>query len=650
MAGDLVAGEELLNSLRPFVYRRYIDFGAVEALHSMYMSLREDSARHERTTDIKRGPGGIREIEFLVQTFQLLRGGREPGLQTNSLLQALKCIEQLSILPVVVTRALAHDYAFLRHLENAIQALHDQQTHSLPSGEDLERITRVMGHEKPEDLLAELENTRSSVLTHIKNSFPEHGSPSEQGPSRTHWETLKASERTSRDSPEEPLDAFMTGLSRLKLSSRASRRLDKFMPGLLDKLEQHSFTTVVLTDILNLVLAICRRSAYLSLLVQNPPALERMLVLFGESDWIAATVIRHPALLDELIDPSLGKMLPDRDEMNSTARRVLESNQDTETALQTLNHMKLAFSLRIAVAELETTLSAQQVQQSLTSLAETLLQGCFELAMNDVKLKHGNLEGSGIGIIGYGSLGAMALSYNSDLDLIFLYRQSADSSDGARSLEPERYYTAVVRRLLSFLTASTPSGRLYEVDTRLRPNGRSGLLVSSLSAFEKYQKKEAWTWELQALSRARSCAGSAEIGQEFSRLRMEILVQASERDELRSEVQKMRNRLREAQTDGDSFKHGDGGLIDIDFIAQLGVLEFGTHQPSVLNAIGTGPQLQALCETGWLNSDQFKLLSDNLDSLTQNRHLALLSRQHPGSNQASQDCLKLCRSYLDTSH
>jgi glutamate-ammonia-ligase adenylyltransferase len=647
VAGDLDAGTELLSRLSPFVYRRYIDFGAVEALHEMYGSLREDSARHDRADDIKRGPGGIREIEFLVQTFQLLRGGRERALQTTSLLTALAAIEQLSILPQQVTRSLRENYQFLRRLENAIQALHDQQTHSLPAGEDLGRVARVMGFDQAGALLSQLEDTRNSVITSIEDSFPQQPVAAEDGASQQSWNALKTGGSLSESLHRASLETFMASLARHKLSRRAAQRLDQFMPGLLKQLEKRNFAADVLADVLNLVLAICRRSAYLSLLVQNPPALKRMLSLFGESDWIASTVIRHPALLDELIDPALGKLLPDRSEMDQTARRILDSSSDTESALQALNHMKLAFSLRIAVAELETTLSARQVQHSLTSLAETIIQTCYLLATSDVESRHGTLDGDGIGIIGYGSLGAAELGYGSDLDLIFLYRHTSPASSGKRPLEAERYHTAVVRRLLSFLTSSTTSGRLYEVDTRLRPNGRSGLLVSSLKAFEKYQKQDAWTWEMQALSRARPCAGSPEIGSEFSRLRMEILARPRNPAHTRDQVIKMRQRLREAHPVGDPFKHGEGGLIDIDFVAQSGVLELGATDPAVLEANGTLEQLQALLDAGWLQQGPFETLYRTQELLTRTRHWALLARKTDAPDDSTAACADICRSMLE---
>lgn len=646
VAGDLDAGGELVSHLKPFVYRRYIDFGAVEALHDMYLSLREDSARQGRAADIKRGPGGIREVEFLVQTFQLLRGGREPLLQTTSLLRALEALEKLGMLDQRVVASLTSHYEFLRRLENSIQALHDQQTHSLPEGPDLERVTRAMGFDAPAAMIDALDKARDGVLAHIEASFPEQEEPQAENSGLQRWNNLQDIERQSPVDSSDPLDTFMASLSRLKLSNRAGRRLDRFMPLLLSELERRELDREVLSDVLKLVLAICRRSAYLSLLVQNPAALQRMLSLFAESQWIANTVIRHPALLDELIDPRLGKMLPDRAEMDTNARRILSSSQDTEAALLALNHLKRSFSLRTAVAELESTLSARQAQQCLTELAETIIESCYQLSLADIRHKHGDLPGKGVGIIAYGSLGARELTYTSDLDLIFLYHRDGERSDGPRPLEPERYYTAIVRRLLSFLTASTSSGRLYEVDTRLRPNGRSGLLVSSVGAFERYQKQDAWTWELQALSRARPCAGSPEIGEEFIGLRREIIAQPRDEDELRSQVIEMRARLREAHPQGDRFKHGEGGLIDIDFIAQMGVLEQASTDTAVLDAVGTLAQLRALADAGWLSGDQLLVLAENLESLTRNRHGKLLSRSTGDFVAPGEASRKICRSFL----
>jgi len=645
VGGDLEAGADLLSRLAPFVYRRYIDFGAVEALHEMHAAVREDAANKGRENDIKRGPGGIREIEFLVQGFQLLRGGREPGLQTPSLLEALNQLEVLDVLPREPARKLTDDYAFLRRLENAIQALHDQQTHLIPAGEDLARVTRAMGFENPTDMM----NAATTVRHHVSEQFNDCFQPLHPEKGGDEWNEQWRKLKSMQDGKGgQPLHRFMARHSRVSLSQRAAQRLDRFMPLLLERLDYQCLDEAVLDDVFELVLGISRRSAYLSLLVHNPAALDRMLGLFAASDWITETVIRHPALLDELIDPTLGQHLPTRAEMDATTSRILDSNPDPETALAGLNHMKMAFRLRIAVAELETKLSPREVQHTLTDLAESLIESCLSLARQEIHSKHGLLAGNGIGIIGYGTLGAAELGYSSDLDVIFLYESRDEESDGPRPLAAERYHTMVARRLLGLLTATTASGRLYEVDTRLRPNGRAGLLVSSLSAFERYQLNDAWTWELQALTRARPCAGNPGILAAFREIRHKVLSLPRDIATLQEQVRKMRVRMREEFSSGDRHKHGKGCLVDIDFIAQLGILETAYGQPEILEPTGTFEQLKRLAEYGWLPEKQAQILCETHEVLTRARHLKGLSRYAPADVPQTVASWELCKAHLES--
>lgn len=653
VAGDLAGGEELLARLSPFVYRRYLDFGAIEALHEMRTSIMNDSARRDRSNDVKRGPGGIREIEFLVQAFQLIRGGRETALQTPSLLEALHQLELLSVLSPQAAKSLAADYVFLRRLENAIQALHDRQEHRLPENGDLQRVALAMGEPSTDGLLSTLGRVRQRVSRQMDESFPRP----EPAPLRElEWAGYKSGQAQPEPGLGAVLQKFLPSLQRLSLSSRAARRLDQFMPRLLESLAGQGFDQATLSDVFDLVLAVCRRSAYIALLEQNPPALQRMLSLFAASGWIAATVIRYPALLDELIDPALGKLLPDRAEMDQAATRILDAHPDAETALLRLNHMKLAFTLRIAVAELETSLTPRAVQASLTALAECMINGCHQLAVESLRARHGSLAGSGMAVIAYGSLGAAELSYRSDLDLIFLYQASDAQSDGARPLAAEPYFTNLARRLLGFLTAPTTSGKLYEVDTRLRPNGRAGLLVSSVSAFEKYQTEEAWTWELQALCRARPCAGEAGLAETFTSIRRNVLTRPRDTEKLCNDIREMRQRLRAAHPGGAAAKHAEGGLIDLDFIAQMGVLVCAAGGPgsavergrlaALLDAHGTHDQLQRLVTAHWIPEAQAGVLLRVLDELTRLRHRALLSRQHEPVFEPDPECLAICRSLL----
>jgi glutamate-ammonia-ligase adenylyltransferase len=666
VAGDMEAGAQLIASLKPFVYRRYIDYGAVEALQEMHANVREDAQRKDRLDDIKRGPGGIREIEFLVQCFQILRGGREPRLQTPSLDLALGEIETLELLEPTVVSEIRHDYTFLRLLENRIQALRDQQTHRLPQGVDRQRIANAMYEESVAALEDSLQRTRKRVGERFHGIFPSQPEPESGGRWAELWRSLQANRQDIEEQPaaadNNPLAIFVRQLERVALSQRAHQRLDRFMPELLDRLDQKSFDEDALNRVFDLVLAVCRRSAYLVLLVQHPKALDRMLELFERSDWIAGNVIRFPALLDELIDPSLGRHIPGPDDLARSVDRILEAAQGTENLLESLNYLKLANSLRIAVGQLEGSLDGEQARAALSHLAAALVTGVLELAAREIESRHGGFPAvasprsggpsalhdrhGGLAVIGYGSFGALELGYESDLDIVFLFEPAADASDGARPLPPERYYARLAQRLLSFLTVLTPSGRLYEVDTRLRPNGRAGALVSSISAFREYQLGEAWTWELQALTRARYVAGNAAIAAQFNRIRQDVLCQPRDPHALAAELLEMRRRMhREHEGDAhldvaQSPKHQPGGLIDIEFVAQLGVLSSAHLYPRVIQATGTLAQLQELQAIGWLSQAEYDILAECLRRLRRSRMMSALlpgPQEQPMDTQAAAD-------------
>jgi len=639
VAGDADQGAQLLRQLRPFVYRRYIDYGSVEALQEMHSSVLEDAQRRDRLDDLKRGPGGIREIEFLVQCFQLLRGGREPGLQTPSLGLALAEIARLGLLDETAASELSHDYAFLRFVENRVQALRDQQTHRVPDGPDRERIAAALFEPGLEALDAQLARTRRRVSERFAGIFPERPAPEPSDRWAEMWRGLRAdSEETGPSAlpaSGSPLQNFTQRLGRLSLSQRAHQRLDRFMPELLRRLDDRAPDESVLNRVLDLVLGICQRSAYLSLLVQHPQALDRMLELFEGSEWIADKVTRFPALLDELIDPALGRHIPAPEDLLASVDRILETSAGTEAVLASLNYLKLANELRIAVGQLQGTVDGETACAALSNLADAVLGGVLAAAGAEIRARHGCLgtdpeSGCGLAIIGYGSLGAGELSYDSDLDLVFLFDTETEASDGARPLSPERYYARLAQRVLSFLTVMTPSGRLYEVDTRLRPNGRAGALVSSISAFRDYQLREAWTWELQALSRARYVTGSPRVAALFERVRQQALCQPRDEAALAAELLDMRQRMaREhgAETHADplrSPKRQPGGLVDVEFLAQLGVLANAAAFPRILRATGTVPQLAELAAIAWLSPAECATLTATVRALRGQRMLATL--------------------------
>jgi glutamate-ammonia-ligase adenylyltransferase len=656
VAGDMEAGRRFIEDVRPFVYRRYIDYSAVEALQEMHANVQQDARRKDRLDDIKRGPGGIREIEFLAQCFQILRGGREPKLQTPSLNAALLEIGRLGLMDTTVLDEVRSDYAFLRFLENRIQALRDQQTHRVPPGEDHERIARAMGLAEASALDRQLDATRKRVSRHFQGIFPKR-SDDASALWQARWRALRQDSAPDQEAPpgspsvdERPLQVFVQRLERIALSQRANQRLDRFMPRLLERLEKEPLEQQSLDRILDLVLAICRRSAYLVLLVQHPGALDRLIELFGRSDWIADKVIRFPALLDELIDPALGVHLPGASDFVQSVDRILEASQDTEAVLEAINYLKLATELRTAVGQLQGGLPADSAQQVLSVLADALLRGVLTVAGREIQRRHGTFGGENatdsLAVIAYGTLGACELAYGSDLDIVFLFDTDEPQSNGERPLSPEQYHARLAQRVLSFLTVMTPSGRLYEVDTRLRPNGRAGSLVSSLRAFAEYQENQAWTWELQALTRARFAAGPAALATAFEAVRKGVLCRARDEAALARELREMRARMAAEQADrsgarGGSVKHQPGGLVDIDFIAQLGILAGAAAHPQLIVPTGTAAQVDALADVGWLDRREALTLRETLQRLQAVKLMAALVGATPGDSPDSSEAAAL---------
>jgi len=656
VAGDRPTAERFINEVRPFVYRRYIDYSSVEALREMHASVQEDARRKDRLDDIKRGPGGIREIEFLAQCFQILRGGREPGLQTPRLDRALVEIGKLGLLDEALITGLREDYAFLRFVENRIQALRDQQTHRVPAGKDRERIAHAMGLAETAELDRRLETVRNRVSKRFHAIFPAQGQRRTDGEWVERWRQARNGKNSDSN---DPLGQFTRRLERIALSQRADQRLNRLMPILLQQMKQQGLSTAASNRVFDLVLAVCRRSAYLVLLEQHDKALARMLNLFSSSGRIADQVIRFPALLDELIDPALGAQIPGRKELAASIERILGRGQDTESQLNALNYLKLATELRIAVGQLQKNLDATRAQRALADLAAATLQGVLTLAGAEIERRHGVFESpvdktghgsSGMAVIGYGSLGAGELSYRSDLDIVFLFEAERSESTGKRPLTPEHYFARLAQRMLSFLTVMTPSGKLYEVDTRLRPNGRAGSLVSSMKAFRDYQSKEAWTWEFQALTRARFLAGSPSLGVRFEQVRKDVLCRKRDERILADEMRDMRHRIATNRVEEKKDeKHRAGGLIDIEFIAQLGILSCAHASASIVEATETTAQLKELQRIGWLSQDELDVLLSAMLQLREIRMKRSLLNRVPEPGIESEGVSRIFEKKFDNS-
>ena len=643
VAGDQLEGARLLEMLRPFTYRRYIDFGAIDALRDMKAMINREVQRRGKSADVKIGAGGIREIEFIVQSFQLIRGGRETELQEPRLLRVLELLEALGHLPAVVVSELREAYVFLRNTEHALQAVADAQTQALPADDEgRARLALAMGFGSWEEFSQVLGEHRGRVSQH----FAEVVSLGNEAPElqnhvcgRVVWAMEKDPPLlqellTGRgfEDPEETLRLLATlhGSNRLKsLQSAGRERLDRFMPLLIEAAAATAHPSMVIARTMPLIESVLRRSAYLVLLEENPAALEQLVKLCAASPWIAQELANHPVLLDELIDPRSLYVLPDRawlrDELQQQVLRIPWS--DLESQMEALRYYKLAHGLRCAASEVSGALPLMKVSDYLSFQAEVMLGQVLSVAWHNLVDRHGRPQRSpgassdpGFCIVAYGKLGGIELGHGSDLDLVFLH--DADPSlltDGERPIENSVFFTRLGQRIIHVLTAFTPLGQLYEVDMRLRPSGAAGLLVSSLAAFREYQVKQAWTWERQALVRARPVAGSPELGRHFEELRREVLAWPRDIVRLRREVREMRDKMRAhllgPETSGGKsprfhIKQSIGGIVDIEFMVQYCVLAWSREYPALSVYTDNIRILEALSESGLIAPGDAQLLTE----------------------------------------
>jgi len=658
VAGDEAAAAELMELLRPFTYRRYIDFSAIDALREMKALIQRQVRARGLADNIKLGRGGIREVEFIAQAFQLIRGGREPALRERHLLKLLPQLESDGHLEPGVAGHLADAYLLLRRVEHALQAERDRQTQTLP-GEDERRqkLAFALGRKDWDQLLTELAAQRAV----IEREFDAVIAPPEElaPPSATEeWEGLWAScagesaaeanlqtlETAGFAPAREALDllADLRGAPLVAtLPTAARERLDQSMPLLLAAAAREAQPLLALTRVLPLVRAVLRRSAYLVLINENPPVLEQLLRLCSASPHIAGQLASHPLLLDELLDPrrllAPASAADIADELRREILRVDPS--DLEAQMEALRHFKQSQSLRIAAQEVSGALPLMKVSDSLTWLAEAILQQSLALAWAQLVEKYGLPEGASqedmrFAIIAYGKLGGLELGHSSDLDIVFVHdADPMKNTKGAVGIDNLRFYTRLAQRLIHILQTRTLSGPLYEVDTRLRPSGNSGLLVTSLAAFEKYQRESAWTWEHQALVRARPVAGSARLGAAFEQLRLELLCGLRDEKKLRGEVVAMRDKMRahldKSNDKNFDLKQGPGGIVDIEFMVQYATLAWAHKAPSIVRYTDNIRILESLSDTGLMPAHQAEHLIDAYKAYRSEGHRLAL-QQLPG--------------------
>jgi glutamate-ammonia-ligase adenylyltransferase len=636
VAGDLAAGAALLELLKPFTYRRYIDFGAIEALRQMKALINREVARRGQQDDVKLGAGGIREVEFIAQSFQLIRGGREPRLQERSLLRVLEELQALGFLPDAVVRELREAYVFLRDTEHALQAWDDAQTQALPGdAEGQARLAHALGLPGWADFAGVLAAHRERVSRHFADVVREPLVQATDPANGAAWAALWAMEQDAVTLDgmlaaagfENPA-ATRVQLAALRDSARARtvqgagrERLDRCMPLLLEAASRSARPSIVIARTTPLIDAVLRRSAYLVLLEQNPAAMTQLVTLCAASPWIAAELAKHPVLLDELIDTRTLHALPDRtrlaEELRAHTLRI--PWEDLEAQMEALRYFKLAHGLRCAASEVSGALPLMKVSDYLSWLAEAILGHVLALAWHNLVARHGAPQREpGVAcdpdfvIVAYGKLGGIELGHGSDLDLVFLHDADPDlATDGERSIDNSLFFTRLGQRIIHVLTTYTALGPLYAIDMRLRPSGEKGPLVSTFRAFSDYQRHEAWTWEHQALVRARPVAGCPRLARRFEELRREILARPRDPDPLRRDVVEMRAKMRahllkgeDSGIEGEQFhlKQGDGGIVDIEFLVQYAALAWSGAEPSlsvytdnirILEALGASARMNA---------------------------------------------------------
>ena len=601
--------EELEAIRRPFVFRKYLDFGAINAMRELHAQIRQEVAKKDKADNVKLGPGGIREIEFIAQVFQLIRGGRDPALQIKPTLQVLRRLADNGLLAAEAVAELSAAYDFLRRVEHRLQYLDDAQTHMLPTGDaDRAIIARAMGYGSFDGLLAELDDHRAAVARHFEAVFadPNRGEHKHAGMWRGAGgedqgeEFAKLGYRQPREAAAR-VAALREGPRYQQLAASIRERFDALVPQLIQAAAEMPNPDATLLRSLDLLESISRRAAYLALLQQYPQALRKVAELVSSSSWAADYLQRHPILLDELLDPRLLDVLPDWSGVREQlAARLDELEPDTERQMDLLRETHHAQVFRLLAQDVAGLYTVERLADHLSELADILLDAAIGRAWLKMPKRH--VETPKFAVISYGKLGGKELGFASDLDLVFLFGDPAP--------EAGENYARLGTRLNTWLSAQTAAGQLFETDLRLRPNGDSGLVVSSMESFRKYQLESAWVWEHQALTRARFSAGDTAVGEAFEKIRCEVLCQQRDLAKLRADIVEMRQKMMDSHaTRGDlretvfDLKHDPGGLVDVEFIVQYLVLGHAHAHPELTGNKGNIALLKMAADAGLIPGD-----------------------------------------------
>jgi len=651
-ANQIAALEKIV---QPFVYRRYLDFAVIDSLRAMHSQIRAEvnrqETRHpERANNVKLGRGGIREIEFLTQVFQLIRGGREPLLRNRSTRETLATLADLSILDKKIVAHLLASYTFLRNLEHRLQYLDDAQTHSMPANpDDGETVARMMGYTSLAALNVALATHRAFVAHQFDIIFGNKDSePAEISASFTDADNdevmLPMLGRLAIQNPEQAAQIIRLSLAapRLRSLSEATKNkcmvlLNRALPMIAALPDQHCQTLQRMLDLLE---AIVRRTSYLALLIEYPQSLERLIRMMHSSGWAASYLIRHPILMDELLDVTTLHQAPDWAAFTRELDEQLQlQDPDTERSLNTLREMHHTQLFRLLAQDLEGMQTVESLADQLSQLADIIVAATVNAVWKTIQQRHRATPL--FSVVAYGKLGGKELSYASDLDVVFIY----DDDDQ----EAAAHYARLAQRFITWMTTPTSAGILFDIDIALRPDGASGLMVSSIQSFERYQTQSAWVWEHMALTRARCCTGPAHLVQKFDALRQKILCQARDPENLKLEVLVMRRKMSAAHPEQPGkfdLKHSPGGMIDIEFMVQYLILRYAREYPQLCANYGNIALLITCGELSLIPADAAHQVADIYRQWRKLQHMGRLQgidSVHLGTDSAQEFAVTVIR-------
>ncbi len=640
------SAKALRDVVLPFVFRKYLDYNVFESLRTLHLQIRQESARRsagrpERANDVKLSRGGIREIEFTVQLLQVVRGGQYPELRKRPTLDALQRVAHAGLMPQATADALCQAYAFLRRVEHRIQYLDDQQTHAMPTQDaDLQWIAQTMGYKDCDSdscaFLSDLDAHRELVANEfdkLLGGFQQTNNNANLKDCSTQACKVCPPPVASSATPATPATEFAKRIATLSehprvlnLREDARSRLMRLVQRTSAWLQEGRVTELAALRSADFLEPLLRRESYLSLLWERPMVHERLLKLLGSARWPASYLLKHPGVMDELAGDAwlTERFEPPAFEAELALRlKSLKSSgqDDVETLLNLLRRAHHAELFRTLARDIEGQLTVEQVADDLSALADTMLRVTVAWCWERHKNKH--QDHPQIAIIGYGKLGGKELGYGSDLDIVFIYEDTDENSG--------EIYSSFVRKLITWLDTKTSEGDLFEIDTALRPNGNSGLLVTSFAAFSDYQEKRgsntAWTWEHQAMTRARFVAGYEPLRAKFDQIRQNVISAPRDLPALKQEIIAMRDKVRAAhpvKSDQFDVKHSPGGMVDAEFAVQFLVLAHGAAHPELQGNVGNIALMQLAEAAGLLSAGVGEAAADAYRSLRHVQHVARL--------------------------